>query len=73
MHSVDATEDNGRMGRLLNHSRTKPNVKTQIHEVDNKPILYFIASKDISINTELHYDYGERNAEVIKLHPWLKS
>ena len=72
-HSVDATEDNGRMGRLLNHSRTTPNVNTKLHEVDGQPFLCLMASQNIPAQEELLYDYGERSKEVIQSHPWLES
>ncbi len=72
-HSVDATKDNGRMGRLVNHSRKQANVITKIHIIDNNPVLYFLASQTIHANDELLYDYGERNREIISYHKRLKS
>ena len=71
--SLDATVDNGRMGRLLNHSRTAPNVVTRLVEVDKKPYLCLMAARDILIGEELQYDYGERNRPAIDSHPWLKN
>ena len=71
--SVDATEDNGRMGRLLNHSKNQANVITKFYEVDDHPYLCLVASRDIKVGEELQYDYGERSKEATQSHPWLKS
>lgn len=71
--SVDATADNGRKGRLLNHSRTSANVVTKLMEVDDKPYLCLVATRDISVGEELEYDYGERNKEALDSHPWLAT
>ena len=72
-HSVDATTDNGRKGRLLNHSRTSANVVTKLLEVDDRPYLCLIAARDIAVGEELEYDYGERNREALDSHPWLTT
>ena len=71
--SVDATKDDGRFGRLLNHSRStkKANVATKVCEMDGKPHLYFIALRETEPNQELLYDYGERNKDIVQFFPWL--
>lgn len=71
--SVDATADNGRKGRLLNHSRNSANVVTKLLEVDDKPYLCLIAARDISVGEQLEYDYGERDKETLVSHPWLAT
>ena len=71
--SVDATQDNGRFGRLLNHSKTAANVVTKLYEVDSQPYLGLIAARDIQPGEELQYDYGERSSEALLSHPWLAS
>jgi hypothetical protein len=38
---------------------------------DNFPQLVFVALANISAGTELLYDYGEDNPEVIASNPWL--
>lgn len=72
-YSVDATKDNGRKGRLLNHSKKHPNVMTKVIEVDSHPYLCLVARRDIKVGEELVYDYGERRAEVLTVMPWLAS
>ena len=70
-HSVDATRDDGRHGRLLNHSKAVPNVITKLLEVAGQPYLCLMAARDIQPGEELEYDYGERSKEIVESHPWL--
>ena len=72
-YSVDATKDNGRMGRLLNHSKTQANVVTKLYEVKGQPYLCLVAARDIKPGEELQYDYGERSKAAIESHPWLAA
>ena len=69
--SVDATKDNGRFGRLLNHSKTSANVVTKLIAVNDNPYLCLIAARNIETGEELQYDYGERSKEAVASHPWL--
>ena len=39
-NSVDATKDDGRVGRLLNHRKHAPNIVPKITEVDGLPCAY---------------------------------
>ena len=71
--SVDATEDNGRYGRLLNHSKTAANVVTKLVAVQDQPYLCLLAARDISVGEELSYDYGERSRSIVESHPWLRN
>ena len=68
--SIDATEEEC-YGKLINHSKKKANLLPKVVTVDNTPRLIFIAKKDIDCGQELLYDYGDRNKESIKSHPWL--
>lgn len=72
-YCIDATEPTRRIGRLVNHSRKKPNAKMEIYIHRNKPYIILTAIKDIEKNEEILYDYGERNKEVIKANPWLED
>lgn len=72
-YCVDATAESGRLGRLINHSRTKNNCHMKVTEINDRPYLMLVASRDISIAEELLYDYGDRNKESLTSHPWLKS
>lgn len=72
MFSVDATQESGRLGRLLNHS-INGNCTTKLISIRDKPYLILVAAKDIQPDSELLYDYGERNKDAIASHPWLQA
>ena len=71
--SIDATEETGRLGRLLNHSKLHPNCITKVIQIEKQeqPRLVLIAKCDIEAGTELLYDYGDRSKESLAAHPWL--
>lgn len=69
--SVDATKETGRMGRLINHSKSG-NCQTKLHDINGVPHLILVASRDIDEGEELLYDYGDRSKASIAAHPWLK-
>ena len=72
LYSIDATAEDGKMGRLINHSATQANILPKIIEVKTgKVCLYFTALRDIECGEELVYDYGERNPAIVKANPWL--
>ncbi|KAF6726124.1 N-lysine methyltransferase SETD8-A [Oryzias melastigma] len=70
-YCVDATKETGRMGRLINHSKTG-NCQTKLHDINGTPHLILVASRDIDKGEELLYDYGDRSKASIAAHPWLK-
>ena len=70
---VDATEDDGSYGRLINHSKTERNVKMRVVIEDNNPKVVFFAERDIEEGEELSYDYGENRKDVVAANPWLRS
>ncbi|PIK45655.1 putative N-lysine methyltransferase SETD8-B isoform X2 [Apostichopus japonicus] len=71
-YCVDATKESGRLGRLLNHSKTG-NCCTKLVPIQSKPHLILVAKRDIKNGEELLYDYGDRSKEVLESHPWLAS
>lgn len=71
-YCVDATKETGRLGRLLNHSKSG-NCCTRLVSIKEKPHLILVAKRDIAEGEELLYDYGDRNKEVLQSHPWLAS
>jgi len=73
LFSVDATSEDGTLGRLINHSRTFANLRSQGIEVDETPHLIFYATRDIKPEEELLYDYGDRSTASLRVHPWLKA
>ncbi|XP_069789612.1 N-lysine methyltransferase KMT5A-A isoform X2 [Narcine bancroftii] len=71
-YCVDATKESTRLGRLINHSKNG-NCQTKLHDVDGKPHLILVASRNIENGEELLYDYGDRSKASIAAHPWLKQ
>ena len=69
----DATEETGGVGRLINHSIKNPNLVTKVSTNGPRPVLYFVAIKNILPDTELLYNYGETRKDVIQTFPWLKD
>lgn len=69
--SVDATKETSRLGRLINHSKNG-NLQPKIHDMNGVPHLIFLASRDLKVDEELLYDYGDRSKEATAAHPWLK-
>lgn len=71
-YCVDATKETGRLGRLINHSKTG-NCQTKLHAINGVPHLILVASRNIDEGEELLYDYGDRSKASIAAHPWLKD
>ncbi len=58
LHSIDATEEDGRMGRLINHSRQAPNkIPKQLKLSGTVVHVYFQSIRDIS-NDACEKRYG---------------
>ena len=70
-YCVDATKEDGRLGRLVSHSALNPNCGTKVEWFDGKPRLLLFAKKDIKESSELLFDYGERRKNVVDDLPWL--
>lgn len=71
-YSVDASRESGRLGRLINHSKTQCNASTKVVELKGTPYLCLFASRDISVVEEVLFDYGEMKRDVVDSLPWLK-
>ena len=67
--SIDASEESGRYGRLINHSKNEPNCEPILLNHGGSPRILFKASRDILAGEELYYDYNDR--ENILDNPWL--
>lgn len=73
-YCIDATGESGRYGRLLNHSKVRANCKTRlVEEPEGHPRLIIEAKCDVTKDTELLYDYGDRSQKALIAHPWLKE
>ena len=72
-YCIDATAETTRMGRLFNHSKLEGNCHTKLFEMNSRPYLILVASRNIEKGEELMYDYGDRNKISLESHPWLAS
>ena len=70
-YSVDATNEDGTFGRLINHSKENPNTIPKVIDVQGTPGLYFEAMRDISTGEEILYDYNDRRRNAVDQYPWL--
>ena len=72
-YSVDATMESGRIGRLVNHSKSNANAETKVYGVNKRPQLWLIAVKDIQPDEELLFNYNETRKSGIEANPWLAT
>lgn len=56
---IDATEETGRYGRLMNHALKNKNIKPVSVKIDGKTKIGFVSLRDIMIGEELRWDYGD--------------
>ena len=71
--AIDATEENGTFGCLINHSKLNQNIKPVVEVKKGQPTIIFVALRDIKINEELLYDYCDTSNNTKKIFPWLKK
>lgn len=64
---MDATLEDGRLGRLVNDDHKRPNCKMRKRNFRNQPYLCLFALRDIAEGVELTYDYGDPSV------PWRKT
>lgn len=57
---IDASEENGTLGRLINHSKRYANLKSYLVTVHGLRKLIFVAIRKIKPGDQLFYDYGDR-------------
>ena len=69
--SIDASENTGRFGRLVNHAICGANTEVKVVNVNNVPRLVLFARQDILSGDEILYDYGDRDPETRAENQWL--
>jgi hypothetical protein len=69
---IDATDEDGTFGRMINHGKTSANLKS-VKDVDThgNRIILFKATRDIGIGEELLYDYNDTSPRAVSAFPWL--
>jgi hypothetical protein len=58
-------------GRFLNHSRKNPNVKVTTRGDEENVVLLMVTTKDISLGSELLFDYGCKNDSRSNQQDWI--
>lgn len=71
--SIDAREDTGRLGRFINHSIQKNNIRPKVKVIDGLPRLLFFAMRDIAPGEELRYNYNDNRRRITKNYQWMKD
>lgn len=66
---IDASQDDGSFGRMINHSKQLANVKPIA--IDKQ--IFFVALRRLFKHEELFYDYGEDDPKILNKFPWLCS
>lgn len=75
-NSVDATEEKEEfgVGRLINHSRLKPNLAVQRVDMQfGPPLLALVAIAAVKPGDEVLYDYGETRPDILAQCTWLEN
>jgi SET domain-containing protein len=65
--SIDASIDDGRLGRLINDAKTgspECNAIMKLIDVKGQAKLFLFALQDIKVGEEICYDYGEKEKKL---------
>ena len=71
--AIDATMEDGSIGRLINHSKKFQNVKPVVGHRNGMPFIYVLAVSDICKDDEILYDYGDNSKDSKINFPWLRE
>lgn len=69
--SIDASKEDGSLGRLINDSHKSPNCTMKKIIVNDTPHLCLFAVKKIEIGSEIEYNYGDSQWPLRKKVSWL--
>lgn len=72
-YAIDATHAFGSVGCLINHSIAKQNIAPVKYTECGQLKVHFVAKRNIAVNEELFYDYGDRSDSSIAVHKWLSK
>lgn len=59
IYSMDASKEDGSLGRLVNDDHKNPTCKIKTIEVNQQPHLCLFAVRDIKQGEEITYSYGD--------------
>lgn len=66
---IDATADDGKIGRLINHSKRHNNVRPEKMILQGKMHVVIVAKCDIDAGREILYDYQDSNSTLPECVP----
>lgn len=69
--SIDASKEDGTLGRLINDNHKSPNCTMKKIIVNDTPHLCLFAVKKIEIGSEIEYNYGDSQWPWRKKVSWL--
>ena len=69
---IDASEESSRIGRLINHSKSKANIRPKVIVYQDFPRIVFISTRIIEEGEELLYNYADQRKESTNNFPFLK-
>lgn len=69
--SLDASKEDGSLGRLVNDNHKNPNCVMKKIIINNKPYLCLFALKKIEIGSEIEYNYGDAKWPWRRKVSWL--
>ena len=70
---INASKEDCSIGQLINHSKKMQNIKPVLKVKEGKPLIRFIALRNIDKDEELLYNYSD-NSKLAKTNfLWLKN
>ena len=78
--AIDATQDDGSLGRIMNHCLKSPNCELKLINFINierygvaekRPHLFLQTTRDVAKGEELVWNYGETRKSITDSNPWL--
>ena len=70
---IDASKESQRLGRLINHSKSKSNIRPIALLHQDVPRIVFVSTQIILQGEELLYDYGDQRKQSTYDFPFLKD
>ena len=70
---IDATKEDCSLGQLINHSKKLQNMKPVLKAKEGKPLIMFVALRNIDKGEELLHHYSDNSKLAKTYFPWLKN
>ena len=70
---IDAIAERPGLGRLINCSVSLAYLLPKVYSFSKPPNIFFVAKRDLVVEEELLFDYGDRCPDIVEANPWLVS